>query len=45
MRRQMTFLILHIPEKPEDYTIEVKHENSDRVVATWDSFWGLKLKD
>lgn len=34
-----------IEEKPEDYMIEVRHQNSDRILATWDYFWGLKLKE
>jgi hypothetical protein len=35
----------NIKEKSEDFQIEVRHKDSDRVVATWDSLFGLRLKD
>lgn len=34
-----------ISEKADDYTLEIRHSRSDRMVAKWDSLWGFKLTD
>jgi hypothetical protein len=34
-----------IQETASDYTIEVRHNASDRVLATMDAVWGLKIKN
>lgn len=33
----------NIPEKPDDYAVEVRHSSSNRLLATWNSLWGFKL--
>lgn len=35
----------NIQERPEDFTIEVRHNESHRVVATWGALFGFRLKD
>lgn len=34
-----------IKEKPEDYSLEIRHDRSNRLLATWDALWGFKLKE
>lgn len=34
-----------IVEKADDYTLEIRHSRSDRILAKWDSLWGFKLID
>lgn len=35
----------NIQERPEDFTIEVRHSASHRLVATWDALFGFRPKD
>lgn len=34
-----------IVENPRDYKVEVKHQASGRLLATWDELFGIKLKN
>ena len=37
--------LANISEKSEDYSFEVRHNQSNRTLATWDAIWGLKLRE
>lgn len=34
-----------IVEKVDNYTLEIRHSRSDRMLAKWDSLWGFKQTD
>jgi hypothetical protein len=37
--------VRNIDEKPDDYEMDVRHSESGRVLATWGSLFGFRLKD